>query len=461
MKFTSFGAASEVTGSAHLLETSSFNILLDCGLFQGRDEWRNQQLFNAANEVDSSRSTFDVDDLDVVVLSHAHIDHCGRLPLLYSQGFRGPVYCTRATSEVAEVMLLDSARLQAEALKRSSLDAGVVDAATEAQKDSVQGVFKLFEPLDYGEWLEASGDLSLRFSNAGHILGSAICEIEVFDEAEKKRIVYTGDLGRCSFGLFGDPNVVDGCDLLVVESTYADQIHAPPDSTRLQFLDTINMTLDESGRVIIPAFSFGRTQMLTSLLSQAIQDGVLPEVPIYVDSPLSKRVTSIYERYPELLAAKIDVADRVTYTASQRESLELNDVSGPVIIISASGMCENGRILHHLKRSINEPENLICLVGYQASGTLGRQLAEGTRTVPILARNFDINCKVVRCDGLSAHADGSDLTWWCRQLGSRGGIGRAFIVHGETVASQSLAAAIRDECDSEPVIPQIGVCFDC
>ena len=448
MKLTSFGAAGEVTGSMHLIEAFDYKVLLDCGMFQSGDMWRNLQLFPQLN---SKTAPIEPSDVDAVVLSHAHIDHCGRLPLLYAQGFRGPIFTTPATSEAAEIMLLDAAQLQQESLVDTDETSNM---AMTGLVESVRGVCDLFETLDYGELHAPTSDFRLRLSNAGHIIGSAICELELSDFDDAWRIIFSGDVGRRGFGLFGDPTIVDGGDLLIVESTYGNRVHSTAQNSERQFLDILQNTLSTGGRVVIPAFSLGRTQQLTHLIGRFIQSGELSRVPVFVDSPLSKRITSVYQRFPELIAEGIDPAGCVTYTSSQKESLELNDLDEPVIIISASGMCENGRVLHHIKRAAFDSRNTICLVGFQAEGSLGRQLANGVRNVTIHERSIEIKCSIALLEGLSAHADAEDLKLWCNELGSRGGIGQAVVVHGEPSASQALADLIRDDCDDEPVIAE-------
>ena len=463
MKITFLGAAGEVTGSQHLLETGTLRILLDCGLFQGR---------RAQARAKNEQFRCGPKDLDGVILSHAHIDHCGNLPGLCRAGFRGPVFCTGATADVAGIMLRDSARIQAEDVRylRRHLKPGHPPIEPLYDEDDVKRLERQFEPLEYGRWHELSPEFRLRLSDAGHILGSAVCEMEIRDRGDVRRVVYTGDLGRRNLPLLRDPQLIPGCDVLISESTYGNRLHPPPDELKAELLRIMREAFAVEGRVIIPAFSLGRTQRVVYFLNELKNEGLLPPMPIFVDSPLSTRLTSVYRRHHDVMDA--DVQDTLendddlfgfpglTYIQSQQESMALNRRKGAFVVIAAGGMCEHGRVVHHLKHAVADIENTIVIIGFQAQHTLGRRLVERQEKVRIFDRHYPLRAKVETLNGLSAHADAADFKWWCEHMASDTGIGQAFLVHGEPEATESLAAIIRDYCDEDPVIPELYQSFE-
>ena len=463
MRITFLGATGEVTGSQHLLETRDRRILLDCGMFQGRrDESR------ARNE----RLLCDPQELDAVILSHGHIDHCGNLPTLCRAGFHGAVFCTEATADVAQVMLEDSAGIQEEDArylnKRSP--AGAPTIAPLYRREDVNAAVRLFEPLPYDTWHELARDVRLKFSDAGHVLGSAITELEVEDRGERRRLVFTGDLGRRGLPLLRDPQTVSGCDILITESTYGDRCHKPIHKTKDELLRVVREASAVEGRIIIPAFSLGRTQQLVYFLNELHDEQRLPAIPVFVDSPLSRRLTSVYRHHLQIadanahnvLLSDSDPLDRpnITYVATRQESQALNHRKGPFVVISASGMCESGRVLHHLMHAVEDAKNTIVIVGYQGQHTLGRRIAERQPRLRILDQHFELRANVEVLSGLSAHADAEDFKWWFERLAAEGGVGQAFVVHGEQRAATSLAGLLRDECDEPPIIPHWGQAFD-
>jgi len=463
MKITFLGAAGEVTGSQHLLETDRLRILLDCGLFQGPR--RKSRSKNEQFHCEPKR-------LDAVILSHAHIDHCGNLPRLYRQGFRGPVFCTSASADVASIMLRDSAKIQQEDVKylQRHLKPGHPPVEPLYNEDDVRGLEKLFETLDYDDWHDLAPDFQLRFSDAGHILGSAICEMQLKDQGENRRVVFTGDLGRRDLPLLRDPALIDGCDVLISESTYGNRVHLSTGQMRDNLLRIFRRAVQQQGKVIIPAFSLGRTQRVVYYLNELTNSGELPQIPVYVDSPLSSRLTPVYVRHQNILdevsQSHLQVDDNLfdfpglTYTASRQESIALNRQPGPFVVISASGMCENGRVVHHLKNALTSPANTIMIIGYQAEHTLGRRLVERQPKVRIFDREYELKAKVEVVNGLSSHADAEDFKWWYSHLAKTGGIGQCFLVHGEPESARALAALVRDYCDEEPIIPQLYESFE-
>ena len=463
MRITFFGAASEVTGSQHLLETRNLRILLDCGFFQGR---------RAETRERNERLRCNPKQLDGVVLSHAHIDHCGNLPGLYRAGYRGPIFCTAATADVTRIMLEDSAKIQAEDARYLSrhLAPGHPPVDPLYTVEHVQAVCRQFETVEYGRWEELSPEFKLKFSDAGHILGSAVSEIQIQDRGEMRRVVYTGDLGRRGNPLLRDPELVGGCDVLISESTYGNRVHAPPEDMKVALLRILNEAIENKGKVIIPAFSLGRTQQIVYYLNELSETGLLPTIPVFVDSPLSMRLTDVYRQHSSLLneaAVKFQKLDPhlfdfagLEYVTSQGESAELNRRQGPFVVISASGMCESGRIVHHLKHGVADPRNTIVIIGFQAQNTLGRRIVERQKYVRIFDREYPLRAKVEILNGLSAHADVEDFKWWFEHMAKTGGIGQAFLVHGEPQSARSLAELMRPFCDEEPVIPELYQTFE-
>ena len=463
MKLTFLGAAGEVTGSQHLVETDRLRVLLDCGLFQGPrlESWKK-----------NSRFRVEPQKLDGVILSHAHIDHCGNLPGLYRAGFRGPIFCTEATANVAAIMLRDSVHIQEEDARYIQKHLGPKHPPVAPLYDerNVRDVLRLFEPLPYDKWHELSKDVRVRFSEAGHLLGSAIVEMQIQDRGEARRLVFTGDLGRRGLPLLRDPMRIPGCDILITESTYGDRLHPPPEDLQAALLRIVTDAANSGGRVIIPAFSLGRTQQIIYYLNVLTETGLLPEIPVFVDSPLSERITGVYRRHQDVLdsdAEKLLKVDRdlfefplLTYIESPRESAALNRREGPFVVIAASGMCESGRVRHHLKHGASDPRNTIMIVGFQAQGTLGRRIVERQPLLRIFDRQVPLRAKVEILNGLSGHADAEDFKWWLEGMAADGGIGQAFLVHGEPPALQALATLMHDFCDEDPIIPQLYQSFE-
>ncbi len=459
MKLTSFGAAGEVTGSQHLLEVGDRRILLDCGLFQGH---------RAESRAKNERFHCHPKKLDAVILSHAHIDHSGNLPGLTKAGFRGPIFCTEATADVAQLMLEDSARIQMEDARylAKKLNPGHPSTDPLYDLDDVKKVVKHLDPCRYHEWYELAEDIRIRFSDAGHILGSAITEIEVMDGATPKRIVFTGDLGRRGLPLLRDPELVEGCDVLITESTYADKVHPTVEDTQAELERIIDVAYRTGGRVIIPAFSLGRTQNIVYFLNELANQRRLPAIPVYVDSPLSKRITSAYRRHVEDMDSDVQQllqTDRdpfgfpgLNYLDSTDESIALNNFDGPAVVVSASGMCESGRVVHHLKHGLGNPNNIVVLMGFQAANTLGRRIGDGQRYVRIFDRDVTVRCKVEKLGGLSAHADVEDFKWWFKAMHGTSHIGQAFIVHGEPESALAQVQNLDEFCDEPPIVASFG-----
>jgi metallo-beta-lactamase family protein len=373
---------------------------------------------------------------------------------------------------VAEILLMDSAKIAGEDAKylRSRLRPGHPPIEPLYDEGDVQQVCKRFETIPYGQWHELAKDVRLRFHEAGHILGSAITELEITDRGELRRVVFTGDLGRRNLPLLGDPELIDnGCDVLITESTYGNRVHPPAENIKLELLRILKEAVALGGKVVVPAFSLGRTQVLVYFLNELFNEGRLPHLPIFVDSPLSRKLTQVHRAHQESLDAEAQEQRRsdadlfsfrgLTYVADAQESRSLNDRKGPFMVIAASGMCESGRVVHHLRHSVGSEKNTIVMIGYQAGYTLGRRLVERQPRVRIFDREIELRAKVETLNGLSAHADAEDFQWWFGHLAKHGGIGQAFIVHGEAESAQAVAQLLHDQCNEDPVIPQFKQSF--
>ena len=471
MRITFHGAARQVTGSAHLLEIGPHRILLDCGLFDSD---------RVSPDSPNRHFTFEPRDLDAVIVSHAHNDHIGRLPCLTRAGYNGPIYTTRATGDILNLMLRDSARIQREdarnyALRRGDgagraepLAADVAAATVAAPYEplfelaDVEWVVEKLRRLPYDEPTEVVDGVTLTYRDAGHILGSAIVQLDVREDGRTRRLVFTGDLGRRGMGLLPDPKVVRDIDVLISESTYGNKLLDPYDTLMKQLHAIVARATRLGSRIVIPAFSLGRTQRMVYCFQELFDLHKVRPIPVFVDSPLACRLTEIYREYPEAFRRSARrLMDRdpeyfgsehVRYCGSWDESRKLNYRAGPLVIIASSGMCEAGRIRHHLRHAVEDPDNAVVIVSYQAEGTLGRQLSEGVERVNILDQWLDLNAAVYVLDGFSGHADRSDLLWWYEQTG--GGIDRAFLVHGEPESMLALAPELQRQVRNEVVLPE-------
>jgi metallo-beta-lactamase family protein len=454
---TFWGATQTVTGSMHRVDACGRSILLDCGLFQGHraESHRRNRLF-----------PFRAKDIDAVLLSHAHIDHCGNLPNLVKQGFSGPVYCTPATRALAAVMLGDAAKIQEEdaAYLNRHRDRGEPKVEPLYDGRDVYRTLVLFRAVPYGRPVEVARGVEAVLVDAGHLLGSAMVHLRMGGPWGERQLTFTGDLGRPGLPILRDPAPVPPADLLVSESTYGGHTHEPVEETAERLGEVVRRTVGRGGKVIIPAFSVGRTQTVVFFLHQLHRAGRLPEVPVYVDSPMAVRATEVFRAHTEcfnaqaleLLGHDPDLfgGRRVRYIERLDESIALNGKPEPCVIVSASGMCEAGRVLHHLKHNIEDPRSTILIAGYQAEGTLGRRLVEGRPEVRILGRAFALKAEVVVLNGLSSHADHGDLL---RSLGPLSGVARAVrLVHGEPDRAAALAEGLRGLGFRDVAVPERG-----
>jgi metallo-beta-lactamase family protein len=449
-----------VTGSAHLLEIDRYKILLDCGLFDSN---------RLEPESPNRTFTFEPGDLDAVIVSHAHNDHIGRLPCLIRDGYIGPIYTTRATGDILSVMLRDSARIQREELRNAHARHPDSTPLTPLfDLADVEWVIERLKRQNYGEPLEILPNVTLTYYDAGHILGSALIQIDFREHGRDRRFVFTGDLGRRNMGLLPDPTVVRDIDILVSESTYGNRELDSYDTLMKQLHAILARAIRLQSKVVIPAFSLGRTQRMVYCLQELFTLHRVRPVPVYVDSPLSMRLTDIHRDHPEAYtehARRLMDKDPmyfgskyVEFCASWDESRRLNFLPGPMVIIASSGMCEAGRIRHHLRQVVSDPDNAIVIVSYQAEGTLGRQLAEGVERVQIMDQWHDLNAAVYVLDGFSGHADRNDLGWWYDQTG--GEIERGFLVHGEPESMDALAPLLQPHVQNPVVCPEPLASFE-
>jgi metallo-beta-lactamase family protein len=454
---TFWGATRTVTGSMHQVEACGQALLLDCGLFQGsraEGRARNQQF------------PFRPKDIDAVVLSHAHIDHCGNLPNLVRQGFAGPIYCTPATRALAGVMLGDAAKIQEEDAAYLNRKRAPGEPEVEPLYDGrhVYRTLLRLKAVAYDTQFAVAPGLEAAFTDAGHLLGSAMVSLRMDAPGGERLLTFTGDLGRPGLPILRDPAPVPAGDLLISESTYGGHTHEPVEETAERLGEVVRRTAERGGKVIVPAFSVGRTQTIVYFLHQLRNAGRLPDVPIYVDSPMAVRATEVFRAHPEcfdeetlrLLREEPDLFGERTvhYIEKVHESIALNDRPGPCVIISASGMCEGGRVLHHLKHNIDDARSTVLIAGFQAPGTLGRRLVERRPAVRILGREVALKAEVVVLNGLSSHADHGDLL---RSLGPLAAAGRRVrLVHGEPERAEALAAGLREAGFADVAIPERG-----
>ncbi len=463
MKLTFCGGVGEVTGSRHWLRAEGLSLLLDCGLFQGH---RGESLDK------NRRFLFKPGELDAVLLSHAHIDHSGALPLLAKQGYGKKILCTPATAELCQLMLLDSAHLQehdAAFFNKIHAKRGLSIAPLYGEAEA-KACLGLFEGRAFGETIALSDRVRARFQPAGHVLGSAMTHVEVDTARGRRRIVFTGDLGRRRGLMMDPPHVPSNVDYLLIESTYGDRVHDPVSLVEGQLKDVIDRAVAQQGKILIPSFALERTQEIVFVIEKLRRHGHIPPVPVYIDSPMAVSITDLFNKYkdgfsfaPEFKAYAAKEGDpfgfeSLRYVRTSEESKRLNDLPGPMIILSASGMCEGGRILHHLRNNIDKDSTTILIVGYQAEGTLGRRLADGAKKVKIFGLEHEVWARVEVMHTFSAHADKVDLTWFIQSLQPRPR--RIFLVHGDPRDRQALAAHLKALGVERLELPEYGDEFE-
>jgi metallo-beta-lactamase family protein len=458
IKLSFFGAAENVTGSRYLLEANGLRFLVDCGLYQ---EWelkgRNWEPF-----------PFPPDTIDAVLLTHAHVDHCGLLPKLVKEGFQGKIYCTDATAEIAQIVLLDAAHLQeedAEFKRRRHEREGRQGPHPDIPlytTDDAKASFPLFSPVKYEQPVQIEDGIEATYHDAGHILGSSMIKVKVRQNSDERTIIFSGDVGRWDKPILRDPTIFDAADYVLVESTYGDRLHEDSTDIDERLSDVINSTRKAGGNVIIPAFAVERSQEVLYHLNELLIEDRIPHLMVFMDSPMAIRVTEVFEHYPELFDEEMNELIRrrespfdlpgLKMTRTVDESKAINHIKGTVIIMAGSGMCTGGRIKHHLIQNISRPESTILFVGYQAAGTLGRQIVDGAKNVRILGQMHPVRARVAQIHGFSAHADKGELFRWLSGL--KKSPRHLFVTHGEPDAAQSFAKFLREKKNWDISIPK-------
>ena len=463
MKIHFLGAARTVTGSMHLLEINGSRILLECGLFQGkRDETYER----------NRKFPFDVSTIDSVLLSHAHIDHSGNLPNLVKQGYEGKITATRATTHLVKLMLRDSGHIQEtdiEYANKKRIKKGLPPMEPLYTLKDAEKVANYFQSVEYDSPVEITEGVRATFMDAGHILGSAGIALNITEGNRKFRLWFSGDIGRRDIPILRNPILPINADYLIMESTYGDKGHRSPEEAYTELREVVCKTIDRGGKVIIPAFAVGRTQELAVYLHQMIQQGEIPSVPIFVDSPLAINASQIFNEHPECMDEETiaDIRRRghaaldfkeITYTRSVEESKSINDYKDSAIIISASGMSEAGRILHHLRNNIEDRRNTILIVGWQAPHTLGRRLAERETQVKIFGEKFTRKAEIETINGLSAHAGSDMLVEYASAVKDQ--VQKVFLVHGEERGALPLQRELRMQGFKEVIYPEAASIFE-
>lgn len=460
MKLSFYGAAEMVTGSCFLLETDKHKILIDCGMFQGD-----------ADSDDLNRNVFDFEPskIDFLLLTHAHIDHSGRIPLLVKRGFKGKILATKATSELCSIMLPDSGFIQemeVEWINRKRLRAGKPLVESLYTVADAENSLKYFEPINYDDIIEVNEEIEVRYRDAGHILGSAIIELWAKEKDEKIKFVFSGDLGNKDIPIMKNPSLIDEADYLVMETTYGNRFHKETKNTMLLLLDIITHTIEKGGNIVIPSFAVGRTQEILYMLNMLKESkfSKIKSIPVYVDSPLAINATNIFKNNQNLFdddtKALIRSGDdpfefpNLIFTKTADESKAINFHEGSSIIVSASGMCDAGRIKHHLKHNLWRGNSSVVFVGYQAKGTLGRRILEGEKKVKIFGEDIHINCNIYSLNGLSGHADKNGLLDWFSTFDKKPV--KVFLTHGEEEPLREFSQALQEKFDTKVEIASIG-----
>lgn len=456
MELTFYGAAREVTGACFLLDTGETKILIDCGLFQGSE--RLERLNYIPRSVDCK-------GLQAVLLTHGHLDHCGRLPILVKSGYRGPIYATPGTIDIATLILQDAARIQQEDAirenkKRSATrQTKVKPLFTEGDAELVR---KQFRPVEYNHWIELSPNLRAQFVEAGHILGSSSVEL-VCTSPSKRHMVFSGDLGQWDVPIMRDPALIQTSDLVVMESTYGDRDHKDLPSTLVEFESIVHSVWKDKAKLLIPTFAVGRTQQLLYYLASIFKSGRVPPFPVYLDSPMAIAATELYGKHQQVLDSDANFygskrlheeLPTLKLCQTVEESKSLNEAEAPCIILAGAGMCTAGRILHHFKNNLGNSNTYVAIVGYQAQGSVGRLLVEGANQVKMFGETVHVRAKVFSLGGFSAHAGQTDLLRWLASMATHKP--RVILIHGESHQQNELSFKIEQDFHIKAQIPKIG-----
>lgn len=459
MRLTFWGAAREVTGSMHLLETDSFRLLLDCGMKQGHRAEANER---------NAHLPFEAATIDAVLLSHAHVDHCGNLPTLTKNGYAGDITATHATNDLARIMLLDSAKIQeqdAAYLNRKRVERGQEEIIPIYTRADAEEAIRALTGRSYNFWFQLPRtNIRVQFLDAGHILGSAITILHIQEGDRTVRLGFTGDLGVKEKLILRDPQPAPPLDYLIMEGTYGDRVHGPRADSEALLARTIQETAERGGKTIIPAFALDRTQEIVYSIHRSILNGALLPLPVFVDSPLAMDATEIYRMHPEVFDKETDTFmekhedpfgfRQLTYTRDVEASKALNNLQGPAVIVASNGMVEAGRVLHHVKNNIEDPKTTIIFVGYQAENTLGRRILDGAKRVRILGDEYSVRAQVARVDGFSGHADRNGLLDWVRPIAKD--LKGVFVVHAEEKVAETFTQALRDLGIRNALAPTYG-----
>ena len=460
IKLNFLGAARNVTGSRCLLETNNIRVLVDCGLYQEREfKSRNWEPFRVPPAT-----------LDAVLLTHAHLDHCGLLPRLVRDGFRGKIYCTEATAEIVRIMLLDSAKLQQEDAefksKRHQREGrkGPFSEIPLYTVDDAEAVFPLFETRKYGETFHIGDGVEVAFYDAGHVLGSSMIQVVVRQGEEKRTVLFSGDVGRRNRPILRDPTIFEEADYVLVESTYGDRLHPKPVDIGESLAEVINSTQRAGGNILVPSFALERAQEIMYCLNELLLENRIPHLMVFLDSPMANSITEVFEQHPELYDREMTELMRqkkspfdfpgLEMVRTVDESKAINHIKGTTMIIAGSGMCTGGRIKHHLVTNITRRESTVLFVGYQAVGTLGRSIVEGVRKVRILGQRYPVRARIAQLHGFSAHADRDGLFRWLSGL--KKAPRQLFVVHGEAESAQRFGDFLREKTGWQISVPEYG-----
>jgi len=457
IKLKFLGAAQNVTGSRHLLEANGTKVLVDCGLYQERQfRNRNWEPFTCPPE-----------SLDAVLLTHAHLDHCGLLPKLVKEGFKGRIYCTAATAEIAQIILLDSAHIQEEdakyKLKRHKREGRKGPHPVEPLYTTAdaEACFPQFSGVNYKQPVKIGPGVEATFCDAGHVLGSSIIKIKVSQNGEDRTVIFSGDIGRPDRPIVQDPSVVKQADYVLIESTYGDRVHQGPEDTKKLIAEVINSTIQAGGNIVVPSFALERSQELLYFINELLLQNAIPKLQVFLDSPMASRITKVFKKHRELYDEEMTEFVRrnkspfefpgLKMAGTSDESKAINHLRNSVMIIAGSGMCTGGRIKHHLVNNITKPENTIMFVGYQAVGTLGRRIVNGEEEVRILGQQYPVNARIAKINGFSAHADKEELFEWLSEL--KNTPRKIFVVHGESESANEFGDYIREKTGWDVIVP--------
>jgi len=457
IKLQFLGAVQNVTGSRHLLEANGTKILVDCGLYQERQfRARNWEPFTCPPE-----------SLDAVLLTHAHLDHCGLLPKLVKEGFKGKIYCTAATSEIVQIILLDSAHIQEEdakyKLKRHKREGrkGPYPVEPLYTTAEAEACFPQFSTVKYKKPIEIGAGVEATFCDAGHVLGSSIIKVKVSQDGQDRTVIFSGDIGRPDRPIVQDPSIVEQADYVLVESTYGDRVHEGPEDTKKLIAEVINSTRQAGGNIIVPSFALERSQELLYYINELLLEKAIEPLPVFLDSPMASRITKVFQKHRELYDEEMTEFMRrnkspfefsgLKMAGTSDESKAINHIRGTIMVIAGSGMCTGGRIKHHMVNNITRPENTIMFVGYQANGTLGRRIVNGEKEVRILGQEYPVIARIARINGFSAHADKEELFEWLSGL--KKPPRRLFVVHGEAESANKFGDYIREKTGWEVTVP--------